>query len=554
MKISSVSTQHFRAFGCANLPIRPLTVLVGANGLGKSSLFHPLLLLKQSFDKLNKSTPYDIHVNGKYLTYGEARNAFHRLDESEDLVISLNLVETDFIRRVRAYQKRAYDDASRAARGMFREVEYLASKASRIQKRPKDIQENIEAFLSKMSRKSSQIFDGEKDAGRLIQLLREIENLASRSQLKGTDYWDAEFSSSFSTDGLKSIISELSKLSSFLTNLESLGDGEFMLRFVCANLPDDRQKGLRVKCVSIYRQGMTLVSATYKEGRVLSVSSDLAGVSSDAIAEAFDLRKFGDCSVLDYFINLPDDHVDNQFSQCLLTLLHSALVILQQVTTEKLAHIGAFRASPLRYYDQGAVDHNKERTIHLINSLLESPGMKKNISDWWLQRSNVSFDGREIEGSLHSLVVHPKWLGSDQILTIMDTGHGYSQILPIMADILAAPVGSIIIVEQPEAHLHPNLHPEIADWIITRALDTPQRLQLIVETHSEYFLRRVLRRVVEGTLKEDMVAILTVEEDENNGAPVVREQVVSRADGFSWPKGFYEKTLEDNLAIGRALK
>ena len=57
-------------------------------------------------------------------------------------------------------------------------------------------------------------------------------------------------------------------------------------------------------------------------------------------------------------------------------------------------------------------------------------------------------------------------------------------------------MGSIVLLEQPELHLHPNAQSALADLLIHVA-DT-RNLQLIVESHSEHILRRLQRRVAEA--------------------------------------------------------
>ncbi|MCY4071046.1 MAG: DUF3696 domain-containing protein [Chloroflexi bacterium] len=79
--------------------------------------------------------------------------------------------------------------------------------------------------------------------------------------------------------------------------------------------------------------------------------------------------------------------------------------------------------------------------------------------------------------------------------SLADAGFGVSQALPVITMLLSAPEGSIVLLEQPELHLHPNAQSALADLLLYAA--EQRGLQLIVESHSEHILRRLQRRVAE---------------------------------------------------------
>ena len=91
--------------------------------------------------------------------------------------------------------------------------------------------------------------------------------------------------------------------------------------------------------------------------------------------------------------------------------------------------------------------------------------------------------------------------GSSHWVNLPDVGFGISQVLPVLVQCFYAPAGSIIIMEQPEIHLHPNAQSALADVMIdvinSRENGVDRNIQLIIETHSEHFLRRLQRRIAE---------------------------------------------------------
>ncbi len=91
-----------------------------------------------------------------------------------------------------------------------------------------------------------------------------------------------------------------------------------------------------------------------------------------------------------------------------------------------------------------------------------------------------------------------------------DVGFGISQVLPVLVQCFYAPHGSIIIMEQPEIHLHPRAQSALADVMIdvinSRENGRDRNIQLIIETHSEHFLRRLQRRIAEEEIEQDKVS------------------------------------------------
>ena len=81
--------------------------------------------------------------------------------------------------------------------------------------------------------------------------------------------------------------------------------------------------------------------------------------------------------------------------------------------------------------------------------------------------------------------------------SLSDVGFGISQVLPVITMLLSAPQNSIILLEQPELHLHPNAQASLADLLLEVA--ETRNLQLIVESHSEHIVRRLQRRIAEAS-------------------------------------------------------
>ena len=81
-----------------------------------------------------------------------------------------------------------------------------------------------------------------------------------------------------------------------------------------------------------------------------------------------------------------------------------------------------------------------------------------------------------------------------EAVTIADVGFGVSQLLPILVLGIRSDESSLLLLEQPEIHLHPKLQANLADFLLTLA---EQGRRLIVETHSDHFINRLRRRIAE---------------------------------------------------------
>ena len=77
--------------------------------------------------------------------------------------------------------------------------------------------------------------------------------------------------------------------------------------------------------------------------------------------------------------------------------------------------------------------------------------------------------------------------------TFEEVGSGLGYVLPVLAAVCDK-LGSVFLIQQPELHLHPSLQAALADVFLSELSKSDGR-QFVVETHSEHFLLRILKRV-----------------------------------------------------------
>lgn len=93
-----------------------------------------------------------------------------------------------------------------------------------------------------------------------------------------------------------------------------------------------------------------------------------------------------------------------------------------------------------------------------------------------------------------------------------DIGVGISQVIPVVVAALDAE-RAILAVEQPELHLHPAVQAALGDLFIECAMCGRDNVATIVETHSEHLILRVLRRIRETTANKNE-ATLSIDPDD----------------------------------------
>ncbi len=166
---------------------------------------------------------------------------------------------------------------------------------------------------------------------------------------------------------------------------------------------------------------------------------------------------------------------------------HAVAAILASRSRKiSLLRPGAKRASPAKPFEE--VIASKLKEMGLIEEFRVNP---------------ISMQRQEYE-------VKVRTRGSRDWVDLPDVGFGISQVLPVLVQCFYAPAGSIILMEQPEIHLHPSAQSALADVMIdvinSKENGLDRNIQLVIETHSEHFLRRLQRRIAEDAVSKEKVS------------------------------------------------
>lgn len=260
------------------------------------------------------------------------------------------------------------------------------------------------------------------------------------------------------------------------------------------------------------------------------------------------------------FYGFPDEvvayHQNSDFVQ--------SLNLAQERLFRSIAYLGPLRSKAERLYswtgtEPESVGYAGDNTVAAILA-----ARQRNLSMGYKQRSYPfeqiiaqklkdmglieSFVVNQISKKRQDYEVKVKTKGSLGEVDLPDVGFGVSQVLPVLVECFYAPANSIILMEQPEIHLHPRAQSFLADVMIdainARENGKSRNIQLIIETHSEHFLRRLQRRIAEDAIQKDMVAAYFADVSRT---PAVLDQL--RLDMFgniqNWPEHFFGDEMED---------
>lgn len=234
-----------------------------------------------------------------------------------------------------------------------------------------------------------------------------------------------------------------------------------------------------------------------------------------------------------------------------------------------LSYLGPLRRHPERVYQwsgdtPASVGQEGEATIaailaaqHDARQINRGPrkakqGFSAFIAEWLKQLGVIDdFAVRPVaEGRKEYEVLVKSSPGAPEV-KITDVGFGVSQVLPALVQAFYCPPHSTVWMEQPEIHLHPQVQAELADVFISatqaRQDSVERHVQLIVESHSEHFLNRLQRRVAEGVLAPENVAIYFCRRAGSaTELEPLRLNVLGEIE--NWPENFFGDEMADIAA------
>ncbi len=235
-----------------------------------------------------------------------------------------------------------------------------------------------------------------------------------------------------------------------------------------------------------------------------------------------------------------------------------------QVALSSICYIGAERLGPREVYsgstpavipDVGAHGEHTALCLEQFKDASCNPGVRLDgvadnvrltVSAWMKQLfPGVGFDTSPVEGTnliLMGIRTSPK----GEPFRPTNVGYGVTHVLPIIVGCVAAKPGTILLIENPETHLHPSAQSLVGGFL---ARASSRGVQVIVETHSDHVLNGVRRAIRDrklnapdskifffeagiGTNNEPLTSVAAIDIDEQGGIA-------------NWPPGFFDQFETD---------
>lgn len=438
--IRSISLKKFKSFNkLDSINLAPLTVVMGRNSSGKSSVLHSLLLLKQTIESRHKESA--IELDGKYLHYSNLNEIAHGLPYAKNAKIDFDILT----------------DQGRVKIGI------------------------------KNSLKND----------KLQPAVNYIKIGNGRNAINIGDDFNAE---KFKTLLMK----EDQFLRDFLIKIKD----ESSVKFSFDHFLPER------------------IEVEYWRGK----SAHTSGKAESIIFPIGVIRSIGDA-------------VDNL-----------------RRSIEGIRYLSPVRAAPQRAYvhyanDAFELNEDGSNSAHILwakrgekvvwkgEKFLLSEAINKCISCIGLEQEvTPSRTGKMI----YQIKVG---IGKNKKVTIADVGFGYSQVIPIILMGLLNGSNNLMLIEQPEIHLHPSSSANLADLFLGFVEDGKN---FIVETHSQDFINRLRLRVIQNPEIKNKINIVFVDTDAHGTATAKQFNINEDGSFPEWPSGFIDESENGARALIKA--
>ena len=578
---------NFKAFGeKVRIPIRPLTLIFGANSSGKSSIFQALLLLKQTLEEA-QSPETLLLFKGNLVDLGTYGDIVHRHDVDLSFEVGVqfdkkNFKDADMEKDVYGEEwSRASPPISRVkgpgslpnAREILNDADALSAGMT-IKFFENSGKSEVNVHIGNESLPLISYDDGfpfkmhmNFDSRFWHPWWGLMKHTIKRTLLKVAHSVDVNGEEIYRSDGTGRYKTR-TELERLLDNYEwkdVTRDLERMEKFRFASsypsqfmtVKSVENAKLYIPAVMFNRGLPPLEHSPLNEDSPLNwkirtradYSRPPGSESISAIADSWNVGEELGRSI-------------NQFTSDVGSLFHRSL--------KESVYLGPLRSQPERHYlfrgdtaehveqagenladllfkmSQDRQGHLQNERLDKINDDLKLLGIKYELRLSRLQNENKT------PSNIFSLVLVDR---QGVEANVRDVGFGISQVLPIVVQSRLSEK-QMLLIEQPEIHLHPAHQAELGDLFIRSALGE-QRNTFLLETHSEHLILRILRRIRETTEKgkpsdpdvpptrlED-VSVLYVQPSKN-GARVIEIPVTEDGDfARNWPGGFFSERVED---------
>ncbi|MDR1760570.1 MAG: AAA family ATPase [Fibrobacter sp.] len=525
--ISNFFFENYKSFEKGEIELKPITILLGANSVGKSSIIQLLLLLQQTA-YAEEGYNSALKLNGDLLEVGENINIFREKKNNKPIVLKFDFENENLYRRLkRTYLDELIGDIVRIC------YEYFNEQINNWMKNKEKISKKI---LNEILNQNKKILDilgqGKLDIIKeATEQRNHFEVLLKLSKLSDSTYLD---------------------LYDFLKTLRQLQEPKFTIVFEINYLNENI---LYLSKLILYNKKNPIVLFKINEKGKYSLSSPhirngIEIIDKTKQSEVNKYIKNRHSTIFSILKKTKDDYLEEEECDVLLKkifeILSSSISTVESFfLKDKINHVNPRREEPKRIYLLDNANNNlyENSNEEAMIQLLKVNNELKNKVNNWLKRFDVKIKVVQIKDNIHELIVEQHGIE----LTIADVGFGISQVLPVLVHGFFSENNTLTMMEQPEIHLHPTMQADLTDSFI-EIITTKERRYLLVETHSEYILNRLRRRIAEGKeITNEDVAIYVIER--NQDQTTIKPLEIPKKGGFQYPEDFYSGELLNDTII-----
>lgn len=571
--IRKISFQNYKAFEKGEIKLRPITILLGANSVGKSSIINLLLMLQQTASSTNYKSALRLH--GENVSMGECENIFRNKETSKNVILGFEFKSEGLFNLLK---KELFNDFINQ---IFLPLQFLSHYPEQI---VEDIDIEISSFLNRKREIDEKIYNSKDTFLKLLSTIEAIKNgpVKKKAQSDVIKYYLKRNEGKRINDK-----KYLELIYDYLFEVKKIKEDIFNLSIELCNVKSNKEDVLKIVKIKLLNSNRNLLNISFELNQSntsyknILLTSDITKDEEmlDKLAKEEFLEtingKFAstifswmpNCNMnRDFFFRHYDDDL-SVITQTLSQIIEQSILSIKgQFTRELINHVSPLRATPKRYYFLDRANINTFLDTFDGNSLTEilkeNGDVKKKVNRW-LAAFGLAVNVDTLQDVIHKLKIRQHSLDLD----IIDVGFGISQILPVIVQGFLSFDNSLTMIEQPEIHLHPKMQADLADLFIDvvngnalektnvssfrdtilrkRGVVNKSKKILLIETHSEYLLRRLRRRIAEGKIASDDVAIYFIEPPKDrNSSATIQEKEVSPDGSFEWPQDFYADELQ----------
>jgi AAA ATPase-like protein/putative AbiEii toxin of type IV toxin-antitoxin system len=157
---------------------------------------------------------------------------------------------------------------------------------------------------------------------------------------------------------------------------------------------------------------------------------------------------------------------------------------------------------------------------------------------FWLSHLGLARSASADDAPGRLLAIRFSLREGDPLRDVTEVGFGLSQILPVLVAGETLPAGGTVVVDLPEAHLHPAPQAALADFFCALVLSGRRA---IVETHSELFFHQLRLRAEMNSNLRRAIGVYFIDEPRQGRCCPPRPVGLDAEDELSWPVGFLQE-------------